>query len=127
MTRHARCARMTDPVRQDTTNVAPRGDRGEEMEEGTGGIEPLHPMLREAHQKLEEALNEACAARPASDETTGEMIRLEETLSVAAEAAKRAVSIRRRLREEAERDRRARPDVRSERRGDGEDQARADG
>ena len=63
----------------------------------------LHPMLREAHETLEDALDEACASKPAEQETTGEMIRLEENLSVAAEAAKRAVSIRRRMRDEEER------------------------
>ena len=69
---------------------------GSEMDE-------LQPMLRQAHETLEDALDEACEAKPVSQETTGEMIRLEETLSVAAEAAKRAVSIRRRLREESQR------------------------
>ena len=79
---------------------------GEHSEE----FETLRPMLNEAHERLEEALDEACDAKPAKDESTGEMIRLEETLSVAAEAAKRAVSIRRRLREEADRTRRERPE-----------------
>lgn len=81
---------------------------GEHSEE----FETLRPMLHEAHERLEEALDEACDAKPAKDETTGEMIRLEETLSVAAEAAKRAVSIRRRLREEEDRTRRERPEQR---------------
>lgn len=65
--------------------------------------ESLGPMLNEAHQTLDDALDEACASAPAVEETTGEMIRLEENLSVAAEAAKRAVSIRRRLHEERDR------------------------
>jgi hypothetical protein len=65
--------------------------------------ESLRPMLHEAHESLEDALDEACASKPAEQETTGEMIRLEESLSMAAEAAKRAVSIRRRLRDERER------------------------
>ena len=81
---------------------------GEHSEE----FETLRPMLHEAHERLEEALDEACDAKPAKDETTGEMIRLEETLSVAAEAATRAVSIRRRLREEEDRTRRERPEQR---------------
>ena len=95
-------------------------------DERTEGIEPLHPMLRDAHQTLEEALDQACASRPASDETTGEMIRLEETLSVAAEAAKRAVSIRRRLREEAERDQRTRADRHTDSREGGVEPPRAE-
>ena len=78
------------------------------MGEHHNEMDELHPMLHDAHQTLEEALDEACEAKPANQETTGEMIRLEETLSVAAEAAKRAVSIRRRLREETERARRSR-------------------
>ena len=73
------------------------------MEHHGSEMDELQPMLRQAHETLEDALDEACEAKPASQETTGEMIRLEETLSVAAEAAKRAVSIRRRLREEAQR------------------------
>ena len=76
------------------------------MEHQRSGMDELQPMLQQAHETLEDALDEACDAKPASQETTGEMIRLEETLSVAAEAAKRAVSIRRRLREEAERSQR---------------------
>ena len=79
------------------------------MKEHSEDMESLRPMLNEAHERLEEALGEACDAKPAKDETTGEMIRLEETLSVAAEAAKRAVSIRRRLHEEADRTSRVRP------------------
>lgn len=82
------------------------------MEEHSDDMDALHPMLSDAHDALEDALDEACDAKPASQETTGEMIRLEETLSVAAEAAKRAVSIRRRLREEADRTRRAQPNSR---------------
>ena len=79
------------------------------MEEQRNEMDALHPMLNDAHERLEDALDEACEAKPASQETTGEMIRLEETLSVAAEAAKRAVSIRRRLREETDRARRDLP------------------
>lgn len=63
----------------------------------------MKSMLHAAHETLEDALDEVCASPPAEQETTGEMIRLEENLSVAAEAAKRAVSIRRRLHDEKDR------------------------
>ena len=60
--------------------------------------DPLRPMLREAETDLAERLEEACAKHDVSRETTGELMRLEETLLEAARAAKQAVSVRRRLR-----------------------------
>jgi hypothetical protein len=60
--------------------------------------DPLIPELREAEQALEAALTEACASKPASEADTGELIQVDEMLEVASEAAKRAVSIRRRRR-----------------------------
>lgn len=57
--------------------------------------EPLATELREAETTLKTTLQEACA----SDVTradTGELIRVEEMLAIASDAAKRAISIRRR-------------------------------
>ena len=68
------------------------------VEPGTTG--PLIPELREAELALEQALTDACAAQPTSDADTGELIRVEEMLQMASEAAKRAISLRRRRRAE---------------------------
>ena len=59
----------------------------------------LEPQLTEAKQTLETALGEACTA-DIENANTGELIRIEETLAVANEAAKEAVSIRLRMRRE---------------------------
>ena len=59
---------------------------------------PLSPDLQEAEQTLDAALAEACATQPASKADTGELIKVEEMLGVASEAAKRAISLRRRRR-----------------------------
>jgi hypothetical protein len=66
------------------------------VEPGTSG--PLTPELRAAELTLEQALASACAAQPASKADTGELIRVEEVLQVASEAAKRAISLRRKRR-----------------------------
>lgn len=57
----------------------------------------LEPELHEAEQTLKSSLDEACAWDP-NRANTSELIRIEEMLSIASDAAKRAVSIRRRLR-----------------------------
>ena len=64
--------------------------------------DPLVPTLHEVERELEERLREACSVGEAGEETTGELIRLEETLLDAARVAKQAVSVRRRLRTRAE-------------------------
>jgi hypothetical protein len=58
----------------------------------------LAPELREAELTLETALTEACATPPASTAETGELIRVDELLEAAGDAAKRAISLRRRRR-----------------------------
>lgn len=63
-----------------------------------GKPESLRPLLDDAQTRLEQALGEVCHEHPQS-ESTGELIKLEETLSVAAEAAKEAISIRRRIKD----------------------------
>jgi hypothetical protein len=58
--------------------------------------------LREAAETLEQALTEACASRPAHEADTGELIRVEEMLALASDAARRAISIRRKARQVGE-------------------------
>jgi hypothetical protein len=64
--------------------------------------EPRQPDLREAAETLEQALTEACASPSAHEADTGELIRVEEMLAVAGDAARRAISIRRKVRHDAE-------------------------
>jgi hypothetical protein len=63
-------------------------------------FDPLRPDYREATESLEQALSEACASKPADQADTGELIRVEEMLALAGDAARRAISIRRKAREE---------------------------
>lgn len=58
----------------------------------------LQPQLREMETKLSTALDEVCELPPPQKLNTGELIRVEETLALATEAAKEAVSLRRKLR-----------------------------
>jgi hypothetical protein len=60
--------------------------------------EALRPKLQQAQATLRSALEEACAA-DLGDADTGELIKLEEVLAIANEAAKEAVSVRRRLKQ----------------------------
>jgi hypothetical protein len=53
----------------------------------------LEPKLAQAQQALDSALEEACGV-DVRKVNTGEMIRIEETLALAAEAAKEVVSVR---------------------------------
>ena len=64
--------------------------------------EHLKPALERAQTELDARLAEACTEH-AADESTGELIKLEELLTDAAQAAKEAISIRRRLGIERER------------------------
>jgi hypothetical protein len=61
--------------------------------------ESLRPILRQAEEQLSEQLREVCPASDVSAESTGEVIRLEEQLSLAAEVAKQIVSLRLRIRQ----------------------------
>lgn len=58
----------------------------------------LEPTLSEAEQTLDRALEQACAV-DVKQASTGEMIRIEETLAIAAAAAKEVVSVRLRRRD----------------------------
>jgi hypothetical protein len=64
----------------------------------TGQSDPLIPELKEAELALESTLEEACDTEPASKADTGELIRVDELLEAARDAAKRAISLRRRQR-----------------------------
>lgn len=71
------------------------------MERGASERKRLEPELERAKRTLSRALDEACRT-DVDRADTGEMIRMEETLAIANEAAKTAVSIRRKLRGERE-------------------------
>ena len=68
----------------------------------SGEFERSRSDLREAAETLEQALTEACAAPPAREADTGELIRVEEMLAIANDAARRAISIRRMARQGTE-------------------------
>ncbi len=55
----------------------------------------LEPRLRAAEESLGASLEEVCADQSPEEMDTGELIRVEETLAIAAEAAKEAVTLRR--------------------------------
>jgi hypothetical protein len=61
----------------------------------------LQPALTEAQAALQEALDEACTA-DVERLDTGEVIRIEEVLAIANDAAKRVVSVKRRMRRDQE-------------------------
>jgi len=61
--------------------------------------EPLEPKIREAQKELKSALDEACSG-DVEEVDTGELIRIEESLAVASKAAKQAVSLRLKRRNE---------------------------
>lgn len=63
--------------------------------------DPLEPALDEAKATLQEALDAACTA-DVERLDTGEMIRIEEVLAIANDAAKRVVSVKRRMRRDQE-------------------------
>jgi hypothetical protein len=66
---------------------------------------PLRPHLEATELQLQEALEEVCADEADVEGTnTDELIRIEETLAIASDAAKRAISIRKRIVADRERD-----------------------
>lgn len=95
-------------------------DRGDDRERAPAEpAESLQPQLRELEGKLSTALGEVCELPPAKKLNTGELIRVEETLALAAEAAKEAVSLRRKLR--ADRGRKVHEGTESRPRSDDQD------
>jgi hypothetical protein len=59
----------------------------------------FRPQLDEAHRTLEDALSQASRIR-VRDADTGELIRIEEVLAIANEAAREAITARRQIRRE---------------------------
>ena len=62
----------------------------------------LRPQLHQLEEKITDAIDEVCDAPAVSELNTGELIRIEESLAIAADAAKEAVSLRRRLRQDSD-------------------------
>lgn len=65
---------------------------------GESGDSNLEPRLVDLTEQLETAREEICDVPHVGELNTGELIRVEETLSIAAERAKEAITIRRRMR-----------------------------
>jgi len=65
---------------------------------------PLRPQLNRLEDQIEKSLDEVCASPSVKSVNTGELIKIEETLAIVAGAAKEAVSLRRRMRRDRERD-----------------------
>jgi hypothetical protein len=59
---------------------------------------PLRPRLVETERELQAALEEVCDNPAIPARSTDELIRIEETLAMATDAAKQAVSLRKRIR-----------------------------
>lgn len=59
-------------------------------------------LAESAQKRLADALGEACNGNP-TEADTGELIKIEEVLAIANEAAKEAISLRRRLRHDEDR------------------------
>lgn len=64
--------------------------------------QPLRPQLDKIQDTIEQSLDEVCSSPSVKQINTGELIKIEETLAIAAEAAKEAVSLRRRMRRDRE-------------------------
>lgn len=58
---------------------------------------PLGPTLSATELQLQSALEEVCEDLAVTETPTDELIRIEEALAIASEAAKEAISLRRRI------------------------------
>jgi len=74
------------------------GRRAREALERAASNDPDRAKLDEVQVRLNETLEEVCDAPAAEMLDTGELIRVEESLAIAADAAKEAVSLRRKRR-----------------------------
>ena len=66
--------------------------------ENRSKFEPLRPVLKHVEEELTNHISEACAMGNVSDETTGQLERLSDTLYEAAREARAAAALRRRIR-----------------------------
>jgi hypothetical protein len=62
---------------------------------------PLRPSLAATEERLQEALEEVCAETEIPEATTDELILIEETLEIAHQEAKQALSLRRRIKSDS--------------------------
>jgi len=65
---------------------------------------PLSPVLSHTEVQLQNALDEVCEDVAIEHTQTDDLIRIEETLEIASDAAKRAVSLRKRIENDQSRD-----------------------
>ena len=61
-------------------------------------FEPLRPVLKHVEEELSNHIAEACGVGDVSEETTGRLERLSDTLYEAAREARAAAALRRRIR-----------------------------
>lgn len=60
-------------------------------------IDPLKPVLRHVEEELQANVSKVCGSVQVSEESTGELEKLSETLHAAARQAKAAAGLRRRM------------------------------
>ena len=68
----------------------------------TNSNDRLLPRLNKLEKEIQKNLDDVCESEEVTEVDTGELIRIEETLSIAANAAKEAVSLRRKMRQNRE-------------------------
>jgi hypothetical protein len=93
----------TQPARARAGAAATGSETKSEARAPSSG-DPLRPQLKKVEQQLDRTLAEVCETETAARLDTGELIRVEENLALAAEAAKEAVSLRRRMHADQERE-----------------------
>ena len=69
----------------------------------TAPADALRPQLQKVEEQLDRTLEQVCETESAARLDTGELIRVEESLALATEAAKEAVSLRRKMHADRER------------------------
>ena len=63
---------------------------------------PLEPMLAASENQLQAALDEVCEDTHIGARDTDELIQIEETLAIASDTAKQVISLRKRIRADAD-------------------------
>jgi hypothetical protein len=106
------CAQATAPAQRRKGASSSEAEFEELVSADAQPAESLEPQLRELETRLSSALGEVCELPPTAKLNTGELIRVEETLALATEAAKEAVSLRRKLRSDRNHGVRNAPDFR---------------